>query len=104
MKKVVIGIGLAVAAMSQVYAADMLALAKSKNCLACHSVDKKLVGPAYVDVAAKYAGKPGAEATLVNAVLHGVSGVWGPVPMPANPQVTPAQAKELVTWILSLKK
>ncbi len=104
MKKLVIGVGLAVAAMSQVYAADMMALAKSKNCLACHAVDKKLVGPAYQDVAAKYAGKPGAEAKLVNAVLHGEAGTWGPVPMPANPQVTPAEAKELVTWILSLKK
>ena len=104
MKKIVIAVGLAVAAVSQAYAADMTALAKSKNCLACHAVDKKLVGPSYQYVSAKYAGKPGAEATLVNAVLHGVSGVWGPVPMPANPQVTPAEAKELVTWILSMKK
>ncbi|MDE2325148.1 MAG: c-type cytochrome [Betaproteobacteria bacterium] len=104
MKKILIAVGLAVAAVSQANAADMMALAKSKNCLACHALDKKLVGPAYQDVAAKYAGKPGAEATLVNAVLHGVSGVWGPVPMPANPQVTPAEAKELVTWILSMKK
>ncbi|MDE1952814.1 MAG: c-type cytochrome [Betaproteobacteria bacterium] len=104
MKKILIAVGLAVAAVSQANAADMMALAKSKNCLACHALDKKLVGPSYQDVAAKYAGKPGAEATLVNAVLHGVSGVWGPVPMPANPQVTPAEAKELVTWILSMKK
>ncbi|SCC93204.1 Cytochrome c-551 [Thiomonas sp. X19] len=104
MKKILIAVGLAVAAVSQANAADMMALAKAKNCLACHAVDKKLVGPSYQDVAAKYAGKPGAEATLVNAVLHGVSGVWGPVPMPANPQVTPAEAKELVTWILSMKK
>ncbi len=104
MKKILIAVGLAVAAVSQANAADMMALAKSKNCLACHALDKKLVGPSYQDVAAKYAGKPGAEATLVNAVLHGVSGVWGPVPMPANPQVTPAEAKELVSWILSMKK
>ncbi len=104
MKRIVIGVALAAAAISQVYAADMMALAQSKNCLACHAIDKKLVGPSYEDVAAKYAGKPGAEAKLVNAVLHGVSGTWGPVPMPANPQVTPAQAKELVQWILSLKK
>ncbi|NNM64027.1 MAG: c-type cytochrome [Burkholderiales bacterium] len=104
MKKILIAVGLVVAAVSQANAADMMALAKSKNCLACHALDKKLVGPSYQDVAAKYAGKPGAEATLVNAVLHGVSGVWGPVPMPANPQVTPAEAKELVTWILSMKK
>ncbi|MHB1670033.1 MAG: c-type cytochrome [Thiomonas sp.] len=104
MKKILIAVGLAVAAVSQANAADMMALAKSKNCLACHALDKKLVGPSYQDIAAKYAGKPGAEVTLVNAVLHGVSGVWGPVPMPANPQVTPAEAKELVTWILSMKK
>ena len=106
MKKIVIAAGLAVAAaaLSQASAADMMALAKSKNCLACHALNSKLVGPSYQDVANKYAGKPGAEATLVKAVLHGVSGVWGPVPMPANPQVTPAEAKQLVDWILSMKK
>jgi len=108
MKKAVFAAALAAAAtmtMSSAFAAeDMLALAKSKNCLACHAVDKKLVGPSYQDVAAKYAGKPGAVETLTNAILHGVSGVWGPVPMPANPQVTPAQAKQLAEWVLSLKK
>jgi cytochrome c len=104
MKKLVIAVGLAVAALSQANAADMTALAKSKNCLACHAVDKKLVGPAYQDVAAKYAGQAGAAAKLENAVLHGTSGAWGPVPMPANPQVSPAEAKQLVTWILGLKK
>jgi cytochrome c len=67
-------------------------------------VDKKLVGPSYQDVAAKYAGKPGAVDTLSMAILHGVSGGWGPIPMPANPQVTPAQAKELAGWVLMQKK
>ena len=106
MKKLVIAAGVAFAAvaLSQANAADMMALAKSKNCLACHAVDTKLVGPSYKDVAKEYAGKPGAEATLVNAVLHGVSGGWGPVPMPANPQVSPAEAKQLVDWILAMKK
>lgn len=104
MKKIALVLGVVAAAMTQAYAADGLALAKAKNCLACHSVDKKLVGPAYKDVAAKYAGKAGADATLANAIMKGTSGGWGPVPMPANPQVSPAEAKELVSWILSLKK
>lgn len=78
-------------------------LAKAKNCLACHSVDKKLIGPAYKDVAAKYANDKGAEATLIKHVREGSKGVWGPVPMPPNPQVSEAEAKSLVDWILSLK-
>ena len=79
------------------------ALAKSKNCMACHSVDKKLVGPSYKDVAAKYAGQNGAVDKLADKVVKGGGGVWGPVPMPANPQVSAAEAKTLTTWILSLK-
>lgn len=80
-----------------------LALAKSKNCMACHSVDKKLVGPAYKEVAAKYAGQKDAEATLVTHVMKGSKGVWGAVPMPANAQVNEADAKKLVAWIMTLK-
>ncbi|WP_027996027.1 c-type cytochrome [Simplicispira psychrophila] len=79
------------------------ALATSKNCMACHSIDKKLVGPAYKDVAKKYAGQKGAEATLVTHVMKGSTGVWGPIPMPANTQVSEAEAKKLVNWVLSLK-
>ncbi len=79
------------------------ALAKSKNCMACHAIDKKLVGPAYKDVAKKYAGQKDAEATLVTHVLKGSKGVWGPVPMPANANVNEAEAKQLVAWVLSLK-
>ncbi|WP_233224760.1 c-type cytochrome [Thiomonas sp. X19] len=82
----------------------MLTLARRKNCLTCHAADHKVVGPAYEAVAEKYAGKPGAEQMLVNAVLHGHVGTWGPVPMPANTDVTPTQAKDLVTWILGLNK
>ena len=78
-------------------------LANKKNCLACHQVDKKLVGPAYKDVAAKYAGQKDAAAALAQKVLKGGSGAWGPVPMPANAQVSEAEAKQLVAWVLSLK-
>ncbi|CQR31566.1 Cytochrome c-551 [Thiomonas arsenitoxydans] len=103
MKKFFLCTSLALFAAQAWAAPDMLALAKQKNCLACHAVDAKIVGPAYKAVAEKYAGKPGAEQMLVNAVLHGHVGTWGQVPMPANTDVTPAQAKQLVAWILSLK-
>lgn len=79
-----------------------LALAQSKNCMACHSVDKKIVGPSYKDVAAKYKGDKTAAAKLVTKVMKGGGGVWGPVPMPANTQVSEAEAKKLVAWILTL--
>ena len=78
-------------------------LAKAKNCMACHAAATKLVGPAYKDVAAKYAGQKDAEAKLVAKVMKGGSGSWGAVPMPANPQVSEAEAKALVKWIMSLK-
>jgi len=78
-------------------------LAKAKNCLACHAVDKKVVGPAYKDVAAKYKADKGAEAKLIDKVKKGGSGVWGNVPMPPNPQVNDAEAKQLVQWVLSQK-
>jgi cytochrome c len=80
-----------------------LALATSKNCLACHAVDKKVVGPAYKDVAAKYAGQKDAVDKLAIKIMKGGSGVWGPVPMPANTQVNEAEAKKLAAWVLSLK-
>jgi cytochrome c len=78
-------------------------LAQKKNCMACHAVAQKVIGPAYKDVAAKYAGQADAVAKLVPKVMKGGSGVWGAVPMPANPQVNEAEAKQLVQWILSLK-
>ena len=80
-----------------------LQLATAKNCMACHAVDKKLVGPSYKDVAAKYSGQKDATAKLEAKVLKGGSGVWGPVPMPANAQVNPDEAKKLVAWILAQK-
>ena len=80
------------------------AMAKKYNCLACHSVDKKLVGPAYKDVAAKYKGDAGAEAKLIAKVKNGGAGVWGQIPMPPNASVPDADVKALVKWVLSLKK
>jgi cytochrome c len=78
-------------------------LAQAKNCLACHAVATKVVGPAYKDVAAKYAGQSGAEDKLVQKVLKGGSGTWGAMPMPANTQVNAAEARTLVKWVLSQK-
>ncbi|NPC57519.1 c-type cytochrome [Caenimonas soli] len=79
------------------------ALATAKNCMACHAVDKKLVGPSYKDVAAKYAGQKDAVDKLAAKIMKGGSGVWGPVPMPANAQVNDAEAKKLAAWILTQK-
>jgi cytochrome c len=78
-------------------------LAQKKSCLACHAADKKLVGPAYKDVAAKYAGQKDAAAKLAEKIQKGGVGVWGQVPMPANPQVNPDEAKQLAAWVLTLK-
>ena len=90
----------ALASSSAMASAD---LAKAKNCMACHAVQNKLVGPAFKDVAAKYAGQKDAEAKLASKVLKGGSGAWGAVPMPANPQVSEAEAKTLVKWVLAQK-
>jgi cytochrome c len=78
-------------------------LAQAQNCLACHAVDSKVVGPGFKEVAAKYAGDKAAAAALATKIIAGGSGVWGAIPMPANPQVKEADAKKLATWILSLK-
>ena len=104
MKRILVAIAtLATAcAVSTTALADM-ALATAKNCMACHAVDKKLVGPSYKDVAAKYAGQADAVDKLSAKVIKGGSGVWGPVPMPANAQVNADEAKKLVTWILTQK-
>jgi cytochrome c len=79
-------------------------LLKKNGCTACHAIDKKILGPAYQDVAAKYKGDAGAAAKLQEKVKKGGSGVWGPVPMPPNTQVSDADIKTLVAYILSLKK
>jgi len=78
-------------------------LAQQKNCMACHAIDKKLDGPAYKDVAAKYAGQKDAVDKLALKVMKGGAGTWGAVPMPANPQVNEAEAKTLVQWVLQQK-
>jgi cytochrome c len=101
MKRVVFA--LAAAAVVATPAMAQMELAQAKNCLACHAVDHKVVGPAYKDVAAKYAGDKGAVDKLAQKIMKGGSGVWGPVPMPANTQVSEAEAKKLAAWVLSLK-
>jgi cytochrome c len=79
------------------------ALAQAKNCMSCHAMDKKLVGPSYKDVAAKYNGQKDAVDKLAGKILKGGSGVWGPVPMPANAQVSEAEAKKLAAWVMTVK-
>ena len=106
MKSVILSIAMVGAFVAnQAQAADAKAaeaLAQKSGCLACHSVDAKVVGPAYKDVAAKYKGKD-MEAKLVEKVKKGGSGVWGPIPMPANsPQVKDEDIKTIVQWVLSL--
>lgn len=98
---IVLALALGVSAVSPAFAsAD---LAQKKNCMACHAVDKKVIGPSYKDVAAKYAGQKDAADKLAQKILKGGSGVWGAVPMPANPQVSEAEAKTLAAWVLATK-
>lgn len=77
-----------------------LALAQKNACMACHAVDKKLVGPSYADVAKKYAGQADAPAKLAASIKAGGSGKWGPVPMPAQAALSEADAKTLAAWVL----
>lgn len=105
MKSIVISMiaaaGLMVAGSAM--AAEMSPLAKKHGCSACHTMDKKLVGPSYTDVAKKYKGDAGAAAKLEAKVAKGGAGVWGPMPMPPNsPKVPEADIKELVKFVLSL--
>ena len=88
--------------MSGIASADQ-ALAQKNACMSCHGVDKKIVGPAFKDVAKKYAGDKGAEAKLVAKVKAGGKGVWGEIPMPPNPQVKQEDVEKIVDWVLSLK-
>lgn len=97
----VLSVAATLVAVSPAFADE--ALAKSKNCMACHAIDKKVVGPAYKDVAKKYAGDAKAADMLASKIIKGGSGVWGPVPMPANAQVNDAEAKKLVAWLMSFK-
>jgi len=79
------------------------ALLKKINCMACHAVDKKIVGPAYKDVAAKYRGQADAVDKIAKKIRAGGAGVWGQVPMPAHPQISDADAKKLASYVLSIK-
>ena len=101
MKRALFALVAAVSVTAPAFADE--ALAKSKNCLACHSADKKIVGPAYKDVAKKYATQKDAVAMLATKIMKGGAGVWGPVPMPANTQVNEAEAKKLAAWVLAMK-
>ena len=85
-------------------AAELEDMMKKNGCNACHSEDKKVIGPSYKDVAAKYKGDAGAVAKLSEKVKKGGSGVWGPVPMPPNAQVKDEDVKKMVELILALKK
>ncbi|MFZ2296520.1 MAG: c-type cytochrome [Polaromonas sp.] len=78
-----------------------LDMAKKNNCMACHAVDKKVVGPAYQDVAKKYAGQKDAEAMLVKSIKAGGSGKWGPIPMPAQAALSDTDTKTLAAWVLA---
>ncbi|RZL92254.1 MAG: c-type cytochrome [Variovorax sp.] len=80
-----------------------LALATSKNCMSCHAVDRKVLGPSFKEIAAKYKDNKGAVDMLASKIMKGGSGVWGQIPMPANNQVNEADAKKLAAWVLSTK-
>ena len=91
----------AVSALMSATAIANMDMAKKNACMACHAVDKKLVGPSYNDVAKKYAGQKDAEATLAKSIKAGGSGKWGPVPMPAQAALSEADALTLANWILA---
>lgn len=101
MKKISIAMMAAATLLASANVSADEALAKSKNCFTCHAVDKKVVGPAYKDVAAKYKGDAKAVDMLATKIKNGGKGVWGPIPMPPN-NVTPEEAKKLATWVLGL--
>jgi len=101
MKKIMFALALSAAATFPSLADQ--ALAQAKNCMSCHAVENKLVGPSYKDVATKYKGDKSAVDKMATKIIKGGAGVWGPVPMPANGQVNDAEAIKLATWVLGLK-
>ena len=103
MKRIVMTIAILAAVTAVAPAMADEAMAKAKNCMACHAVDKKLVGPSYKDVAAKYAKDPAAVDKLASKIQKGGSGVWGAVPMPPNANVSADDSKALATWIMTIK-
>lgn len=102
MKQILVAVAVVAALASNVASASEQ-LVKDNNCIACHAVDNKLVGPSFKEVAAKYKGDKSAEAKLVAKIQKGGSGSWGQIPMPPNPQVDENEAKSIVKWIMSLK-
>ncbi len=102
MKTVAVGLFAALSVLSGAALASP-ELAKAKNCMACHANDKKMVGPSYKDVAAKYANDKDAATKLAKKIREGGVGTWGQVPMPANPQVSEAEALTLAKWVLTIK-
>lgn len=92
---------IAAGVMTSVPAMANMDLAKKSNCMSCHAVDKKMVGPSYQDVAKKYAGKADAPAMLADKVKKGGKGNWGQIPMPPNPAVKDADIETLIKWILA---
>lgn len=98
----ILATGLMAAGSAQ--SADMPEVAKKNNCIACHAIDKKVIGPAWAEVAKKYKGDAGAAARLSAKIAKGGSGVWGTTPMPPNPKVSDADMKELVGFVLKLAK
>jgi cytochrome c len=103
MKRALLMVSAVLAAMASNAAMANAELARAKNCIACHAPANKLVGPSYKDIAGKYAGQKDAEDKLSQKVIKGGSGSWGAVPMPANTQVSEAEARTLVRWILTQK-
>lgn len=100
--KITLNLTLAAAAtLLALPASANLALAQKNACMACHAVDKKLVGPSYQDVAKKYAGQADATTKLVESVRKGGTGKWGQIPMPAQPALSDADAKTLAEWVLN---
>lgn len=103
MKALLVTVAVAGSLMMAGQASANQALAQKSGCLACHSVDKKVLGPSFKDVAAKYKGDKTAEAKLIEKVKKGGSGTWGPMPMPANsPQVKDEDIKTIVQWVLAM--
>jgi cytochrome c len=96
-------IALSAAALRPARAQNVDDQLKKYGCVACHAVDKKVVGPSFKEIAAKFRGQSGAESQLAAAVKNGSSGVWGSIPMPPNPTVSDADLSAIVKWILSQK-
>lgn len=96
------GLFVSASAYAAVDATAAQALAQKSACMTCHAMDKKVVGPGYKEVAAKYKGDKTAEAKLIKKVKDGGAGVWGNIPMPPNPQVKEEEIKTIVQWVLSL--